>query len=97
MLDRIFEALDAQFVDAVARLPHYEQISHALIEQQLRWHPRVGARQESSEGLLPLARNAFAPREIAARMDRLAHGPARVAFEQGFHRVVRRMGSRLAI
>ena len=77
MFRRIREALFSELIHAIAGHPHHEQVADALIEEQFRRHPRIGARQDRGERRLPLLRDAFPAREIPSRMPRLSRRPSR--------------------
>ncbi len=55
---RIFQAADAGGVQHQAGSPHHEEVTQALIENDLRRHPGIGAAEHRGFRLLALGQGA---------------------------------------
>src|ERR1700746_3442466 len=59
-IDPVLDASQAFIVEHVARYSNDKQISEAFIEDDFRWHPRIGTTQDDRERVLTLRQFATA-------------------------------------
>ena len=65
---RVLQARDSQIVEEVAGRPHDEQVPEPLIENELRGNPRIRARDDGREGILPLLEHFLPTARVLPRM-----------------------------